>query len=226
MVRARGPRLASVMRLRPSRSRRTARAGRAVLALGVVCGVGAGLFAPGPTVALHAQTIEELTATPEAAADGFLRSIRAIRWETVALFLHPETQTRFRTTVEMIVDADTTGAMLDFLVDAPRAELTARSSEGVFDGAIGAVIDDMPGLMHAMFDRDDVVVGAVPEGADDAHVVYRTTARLSGAVSEVKVLQMRRSSAGWRVVWSDELEVLDAALRGISRRNQPPPPPG
>ena len=177
----------------------------------------------GAPAGVASQTIQELTATPDAAADGFLRSVRAIRWETAVLFVDAETQDRFRTTVEMIVDADTTGAMLDFLVGAPRTELTARPDEDVFDQAIGAVIDDMPGLMHAIYDRDDEVIGAVLEGESDAHVVYRTMARISGAVSEVKVLQMRRSADGWRVVWSDELEVLDAALRGISRSSRPPP---
>jgi hypothetical protein len=48
-------------------------------------------------------------------------------------------------------------------------------------------------------------------------VVYRTVARISGAVPEVKVMQMRRGVAGWRVAWSDELEVLEAALRGAPR---------
>lgn len=169
------------------------------------------------------QTLEEWTATPDEAAHHFLRSVRAIRWETAAQFLHPETQQRFRTTVEMIVDADTTGAMLGFLVAGDRAALEAQSDAIVFDEAIGAVIDDMPGLMHAIYDRDDEVVGAVSEGEIDAHVVYRTTARISGAVSEVKVMQLRRTGQGWRIVWSDELEVLDAALRGISRRTPPPP---
>ena len=44
------------------------------------------------------------------------------------------------------------------------------------DDHVGAVIDDMPGLMHALFDRDDEVVGHVLESGDSAHVVYRTTA--------------------------------------------------
>jgi hypothetical protein len=30
---------------------------------------------------VRAQTLAELTATPEATADAFLRSVRAIRWE-------------------------------------------------------------------------------------------------------------------------------------------------
>ena len=83
--------------------------------------------------------------------------------------------------------------------------------------AIGHLIDDMPGLMHSLYDRDDDVIGNVDEGPDDAHAVYRTTARLSGAIPEVKVMQLQRGPGGWRVLWSDELEVLDAALRGVGR---------
>jgi hypothetical protein len=85
----------------------------------------------------------------------------------------------------------------------------------VFERAIGAMIDEMPGLMHALYDRDDEVLGAVGEGADSAHVVYRTLARIGGAVPEVKVMQLGRSEEGWRILWSDELGVLDAALRGV-----------
>ncbi len=61
------------------------------------------------------------------------------------------------------------------------------------------------------------------EGADAAHVVYRTTARISGGVPEMKVMTLSRTPDGWRVWWSDELEVLDAALRGIARSRTPPP---
>ena len=85
------------------------------------------------------------------------------------------------------------------------------------DGRISAVIDDMPGLMHALYDRDDHVIGSVAENGETAHAVYRTTARISGAVPEVKVLQLRSTPDGWRVLWSDELEVIQAALRGVGR---------
>jgi hypothetical protein len=36
-------------------------------------------------------------------------------------------------------------------------------------------------------------------------------------VPEVKVMQLERGPEGWRVLWSDELEVLEAALRGVGR---------
>jgi hypothetical protein len=79
------------------------------------------------------------------------------------------------------------------------------------------MIDDMPGLMHALFDHDDEVIGHVDEGADRSFVVYRTVERLSGAVPEVRVVEAVRTSAGLRVAWSDELDVLETALRGVPR---------
>ncbi len=159
----------------------------------------------------------DATTTPSEAAGLFIRSVRAIRWDAAARFVAPETLDRFRTTVTMIADADTTGAIRTFLVRTDSAGLGALDPSEVFGRAVGAMVDDMPGLMHSLYDRDDEVLGHVTEGADTAHVVYRTTARLSGAVPEVKVMQLVRTPAGWRVLWSDELEVLEAALRGFVR---------
>ncbi len=190
-------------------------------AVAVLCRVGVvggAACALGLTAAsVQAQTIAEVTATPHGTAELFLRSVRAIRWRAAAQFIHEQTLERFDTTVTMIADADRTGDVRAYLVGVDSAAMAALPAAEVFDRAIGTMIDDLPGLMHALFDRDDEVLGHVGEGADRAHVVYRTTARLSGAVPEVKVMQMRRTEAGWRVLWSDELEVLDVAVRGVPR---------
>ncbi len=169
------------------------------------------------------QGLAELTATPEAAAGLYLRSIRAIRWSAAAQFLHPATLDRFHDLVTMMAEADSSGGVRRYLTDTDRPGFAELDAATVFDRAVGTMIDDMPGLMHAFFDRDDEVLGHVSESADSAHVVYRTTARISGAVPEVKVMQLSRTAAGWRVLWSDELEVLDAALRGVPRRGREAP---
>ncbi len=179
----------------------------AVWLLGVV-------LLPAPPAA--AQRIEEVTATPEEAATLFLRSLRAIRWSAAAQFMHPEALERVQQVVDMMVEADSTGEMERYLLGAAGGAGGLTPAE-VFARAVGAMIDDMPGLMHAIFDRDDEVLGHVPEGADVAYVVYRTTARISGAVPEIKVMELRRTPRGWRVYWSAELEVLDTALRGVGR---------
>jgi hypothetical protein len=79
----------------------------------------------------------------------------------------------------------------------------------------------LPAAATACVARDDFVLGHVIEGADSAHSVYRTLARIGGAVAEVKVIQLVRTDSGWRILWSDELEVLDAALRGVSTNRGP-----
>ena len=185
----------------------------------LICGILVAGIAPS---SLRGQTpaggLAELTATPDSAAALFLRSVRAIRWSAAAQFLHPETLDRFFTTTRMMAAADTTGEVGRYLTDTDSMALLELSHREVFARSLGATIDGMPGLMHALYDRDDEVLGHVPDGQETAHVVYRTTARISGAVPEVKVMQLGRADGGgWRVLWSDELEVLDAALRGVGR---------
>lgn len=210
---------------------RPARRGKGRLRRALPAGLVASLLTapavPAGAPSLAAQpTLAEATATPESTAELFLRSLRAIRWETAARFLHPATLERFRYVVTSIAEADTTGDVRETLTGTTDAAAYARlSPEEVFERSIGTMIDSMPGLMHAIFDRDDRVVGHVAESADSAHVVYRTTPRISGAVSEVNVMQLTRTDAGWRVQWSDELQVLDTALRGFARPTRPPPPP-
>ncbi len=195
--------------------KRTGSISRAVAWLGVALSV-----APLRTGAQ--QTLADATATPEATAELFLHSIRLIRWNTAAQFMHPQALDRFHLTVTMIADADSSGAVRDYLTQTDSAAYAALDHATVFDRAVGTMIDDMPGLMHAIYDRDDEVIGHVVEESGEAHVVYRTTARISGAVSEVKVMQLERVPDGWRVSWSDELEVLDTALRGAARNRRPP----
>jgi len=173
------------------------------------------LFAATVVPGAAAQTLSEATSTPESAADAFLRSVRAIRWDVTGRLLHPETADRFRTLVGMIAEADTTGETWIYLTRTDAGGFASLDGAEVFERAIAATIGDLPGLMHALYDRDDDVLGHVAEGAQSAHVVYRTLARIGGAVPEVKVMQLARTPSGWRVTWSDELEILDAALRGV-----------
>lgn len=170
-----------------------------------------------------AQAVPPATATPESAAALFLRSVRAIRWDATAQLLDAATLERFHQVVTLMADNDSTGGTRSYLTGTDAVGYAALSPGQVFGRAMGAMIDDMPGLMHALYDRDDEVLGHVDETDGTAHVVYRTTARLSGAVSEVKVMQLVRTDAGWRVHWSHELETLDAALRGVPRTRTPPP---
>ena len=162
-------------------------------------------------------TFTEATKSPDETATLFLRSVRAIRWGTAASFLDTEALERFQFTVTMIANSDSSGKLHEYLVQTDSAGLSDLDAVEVFERSINAVIDGMPGLMHALYDRNDEVIGSVRENGRSAHTVYRTLARISGAVPEVKVMQLRSTPEGWRIVWSDELEVIEAALRGVGR---------
>jgi hypothetical protein len=169
-----------------------------------------------------AQSLRELTATPEATATLFLRAVRAIQWHTVARLLHPETLSRFHDFVTTVCDADTTGAMRRYFTGTSDARAYASlDAATVFERAVGRTIDDLPGLMHSLYDHDDHVLGHVMEGNDTVDVVYRTVERLSGAVPQVLVVQVGRTQDGWRVLWSSDLAVIDEALRGVGRAIRP-----
>jgi hypothetical protein len=158
---------------------------------------------------------------PAAIADRFLHSVRALRWDAASELIHPETLARFSTLVSTIAAADATGETGRSLTGTDPDGFAALTQEQIFARAIASMLTDMPGLANALHDRDDFVLGHVMEGADSAHAVYRTLARIGGAVAEVKVIQLVRTDSGWRILWSDELEVLDAALRGVSTNRGP-----
>lgn len=155
--------------------------------------------------------------TPEEAAERFIRSLRSVDWAAAAAVLDPEPLADFRALVTMITEVDESGAFLEYLTGTDSAAYARLGDREVFVRALTALTDDMPGLTHSLYDRDDRIVGGILEGADTAHVVYRTVARISGAVPEVKVMQLRRGPDGWRVLWTAELDVLETALRGARR---------
>jgi len=173
-----------------------------------------------------AQTFPALTASPDSAAVLFIRSIRSLRWSAAAQFVDEETLGLFQDVVTMITEVEQSGELLRYLTDTDTSSFRELGASEVFARALTRLTSDMPGLANSLADRDDEILGHVAERSDTAHVVYRTQMRLSGSVPEVNVMQMRRSPEGWRVLWSDELDVLETALRGVARiRRAPTPPP-
>ena len=164
-----------------------------------------------------AQTLAGLTASPDSAAALFIRSIRAMRWSAAAQFMDPEPLAFYRDIVTMITEPEQAGDLLEYLTGVDSSTYASLDAPEVFQRALTTLTRDMPGLSYNLQDRDDEFLGHVLEGPDSAHVVYRTQSRISGALPEVKVMQMRRGPQGWRVLWSDELDVLETALRGAGR---------
>jgi hypothetical protein len=179
------------------------------------------LLALGPWVGVEAQAGP---AGPDAAAAEFQNALRGVAWRAAASRIHPEGLASFHRLITILVEMDTTRAPLEKLF--PEGGLDAyrsASPEAVFLKVIEVLLRDAPGLAHALVVREVEVVGSVTEGPDLAHAVYRSTAQLSGAEPELRVMTMKLDGARWKVLASQELDVLVEAFRGVSRRPLPPP---
>jgi len=168
--------------------------------------------------------------SPDSVAHEFQNALRALAWRAALQRLHPEALEAFHGRISIMVETDTTGGPVDNLYPQGGRELFRSRSPGeIFLRVLQVIQDEAPGLIHALVVRDVDMVGSVLEPPDLAHVVYRSLADLSGARPELRLMTMKRQGNVWRVLDSQELDVLVEAFRGISRTVRPPgirsPPP-
>ncbi len=160
---------------------------------------------------------------PDSLATEFQAALRGMGWRAAAVRLHPEALENFHYLITLQVEMDTTGGPIEKLY--PQGGLPLyyqKSPEEVFLRVMEVLSRDAPGLIHGLVMRDVDVVGSVPEG-ELAHVVYRSTADLSGAQPELRVMTLKRDGERWGVLRSQEVDVLVEAFRGITRKVRPPP---
>lgn len=163
--------------------------------------------------------------SPDSAATEFQAALRAVAWRAAASRLHPEGLADFHFRLTLLVEGDTTGATIRRLHPEGGLEAyRAASPEAAFLRIMNVLTEDALGLIHALVVRDVEVIGSVPEGPDLAHVVYRSTANLSGAVPELRVMTMKLDGNAWRVLTSQELDILVEAFRGVALGGGAPPP--
>ncbi len=165
------------------------------------------------------------TPSPDSVAAEFQTALRAMAWRAAAVRMHSEALDRFRGVIDMAVELDDSGATLEELFgDTSEEQYWAASPAEVFVVSMRFMAKDMPGLVHALVVREVEILGTATEPPHLAHVVYRSEARLSGAVPEVRVMTLKRAEAGWRVLETPELDVIREALRGIPRTRGASPP--
>jgi hypothetical protein len=161
---------------------------------------------------------------PDSVAAEFQAALRGVGWRAAVSRLHPEALADFHYRMTLLVEMDTTRAPLEKLYPSGGLDTYhATSPEGVFLRVMEVLSEEAPGLVHALVVREVEVIGHVQEGPNLAHVVYRSTADLSGAEPELRLMTMKKDGDRWRVLDSQELDILVEAFRGISRRRGPPP---
>lgn len=146
------------------------------------------------------------TPPPPASPEEVVREIFAVTqradWVAYAKLLHPRAATELKSAFGEILSIDTSGgAGKAFFGVANRAEFDALSEAAVFEGLMKAVIARVPEMAQALEGMNGVILGAVPEGSDFVHVLYRASLRLNGVeLDEVKVVSLERFGNDWRVV--------------------------
>jgi hypothetical protein len=192
------------------------------------------------TLAAPAQAAKGLPDKDDAAvrslAAGLYRDAAAGDWAGYAKRMHPAALKAFRDDFAAVLTAAAKDGRADDLVALfdgardlkavlayPPDEFLARLMKGTAQAAPGPVAGRAQ------------VVGAVAEGADQAHVVVRVTHKLPGtdrAVSAVEVVSVRRTDRGWGAEVPKELAVVASTLRatgGVATQQKteviPPDPP-
>jgi hypothetical protein len=162
-------------------------------------------------------------------ADEFQRAFESMVWRAAAVRMHPDALDRFHEVVTMLVATDASTEVPERLLGGvDRGGYEELRAPEVFERVMTSLLQETPGLMHALVTRRHAVLGSVAEGADTVHVVYRVLPRLQGSAPEMKVMTLARAGGAggpWRVLGSDELDVVRAALRGIPVGIPAPPPP-
>ena len=155
--------------------------------------------------------------SPDSVAAEFQGALRAVAWRAAAARLHTEALADFHYRLSLLVEGDTTGASVERLYPERGLEAYREASqEEAFLRILEVLTEDALGLIHALVVRDVEIIGSVPEGPEVAHVVYRSTAILSGARPELRIMTMKREGDVWRVLTSQELDILVEAFRGVA----------
>jgi hypothetical protein len=165
----------------------------------------------------RARASGQVASTPAGVADEYHRAIQSMAWAALTERLHPDALAYMRLSVRITLDVDTTGWALERLLGGvpDRAAYEALNDSEVFRRVMAGVQREVPGLLSSLVARRSEILGAVEEGPDTAHVVYRISTLAQGAEPEVLVLTVLRTAEGWKVRYAEEIAVLHTALRRI-----------
>ena len=162
------------------------------------------------------------TSPPEVVADEFNRGFQTMAWAGLVQRIHPDALGHVRLAVDILMDIDTTGYVLDRLLGGTTPdEYPQLSDEEAVRRTLAGIQREVPGLLSSLTARRTEVLGVVPEG-EDRHVVYRTLSLLQGAVPRVEVMTLARAGGRWKVREASDIQTLHTAIRGIPLpRNAP-----
>ena len=177
-----------------------------------------------PAMALAAPPPPE--ATPQQVATEAYTRMKAGDWEGAAETFDPKALASFRAMMQPVLDsmmkpdaskggeteaAGDMSALFVAMIFSPATsldEVKALSDEQF----LGRIMKNMTGMGEVKLESQEIL-GSVAEGDATVHLVARTKASAGGmAVTEMEVITLNRTPAGWRLAMSGEISGLAEAL--------------
>lgn len=163
--------------------------------------------------------------SPEAVAERFFHGLGRLQWTRIVDLLHSDAQDRFRVVAEQLVSSLRGDSILIQLYGGRSREAFAGwTPRETFLRSTTGLVAYARGLMESQVTTDVAIIGTVAEGDSLRHVVYREgTDHMGTEIVEVAVTTLRLQDGRWKIWRNDELDVLEAALRGVPIGRSPPP---
>ncbi|HEX5726713.1 MAG TPA: hypothetical protein VFX98_14655 [Longimicrobiaceae bacterium] len=151
--------------------------------------------------------------TPEAVARRYFESMRAANWTANVALMHPEALASFKQIFVQLGTGIGPEAVQELFGTDP-AGLERMSGEQVYTTFMQKVMGQFGGLGEMMAGMEAEVVGHVPEGAEQAHVVYRMTMEMAGmSMNQMQVISLKRDGGTWKVLLTGDMANLGAMFR-------------
>ncbi|MGN6153416.1 MAG: hypothetical protein ACTHOH_15645 [Lysobacteraceae bacterium] len=161
--------------------------------------------------------------TPQQVAAESFERMRAGDWPGAAATFDPAALRQFRGMLGATDDAGKLAPMLQMLLGVDDAAALAKLDDTAF---FAGFLKTMMGRMQGMVSLgDQQILGAVPEGDRQVHLVTRNTAEAMGIrMTRMEVVSLNRTPQGWRLALSGQMEGMAEMMRKMSEAGPPPAP--
>ena len=180
-------------------------------------------------------------ATPEQVATEAYTRMKAGDWEGAVETFDPKALASFRGMMQPVLEAvvkpdpskegaktEAAGDMSALFLAMIFAPATSMDEIKALTDAqfLGRVMKNMTGMGGVVLESQEIL-GTVAEGADTVHLVARTKATAEGlSMTEMEVITLVRTPAGWRLTMSGELtglaDVLNSTLGSLPGDDESP----
>ena len=169
---------------------------RSILILAALCA------APGGDFARAAQD------TPESVAKAYFAAMQSADWAKCASLMHREALASMKRTFAEVINADKTGdAAKTIFKLKSAAEYSQLGETAVFERLMDFITNVAPDMKTALASSTNTILGRVDEGADLAHIVFRSRTKVAGEeLNEVDLISFKKQDSTWRALLTSDME--------------------